>query len=146
MNWLICPISKQRISKTVVRITGLMMATMIALYGLTGLNYFLIIIVIDYFIRAFTPLQYSPFSWLAYQLAQWLNLRDEQIDKAPKIFAARVGFLFALTAAGLFYIYPTSSLIVALTLMGLALLEAVVDICMGCLVYTYVVFPIFGKS
>ncbi|MCB0209051.1 MAG: DUF4395 domain-containing protein [Anaerolineae bacterium] len=145
MNTLICPISSQRISKAVVRVTGFMMALMIALYGLTGLSFFLITIAIDYFIRAFTPLQYSSFSWVAHQLTKSLRVPDEQIDKAPKLFAARVGFLFAFTAAVLFYVAPTAGFVVAFTLMGFALLESVLDICVGCLVYTYVVFPIFGK-
>ncbi|MCB0190887.1 MAG: DUF4395 domain-containing protein [Anaerolineae bacterium] len=145
MNSLICPISSQRISKAVVRFTGFMMASMIALYALTGFNHFLIIIAVDYFIRAFTPLQYSLFSWVACQLTNTLHVPDKQIDKAPKLFAARVGFLFALTAAVLFYLAPAASFAVALTLMGFALLESVLDICVGCLVYTYVVFPLFGK-
>ena len=145
MQALICPFSTQRVSKNVVRITGFMMALMIGLYALTGLNYFLILITIDYFIRAFTAVSYSPFSWLAHQLSHIFNWPDKQIDKAPKIFASRVGFLFAVTATGLFYLFPFASLTVALILMGFATLESVFDICVGCLVYSYVVFPFFGK-
>jgi hypothetical protein len=146
MNSLICPISTLRLNHNVVRITGLMMASMIALYASTDLIYFMILIAIDYFIRAFTPLPYSPFSWLARQISQAFHLSEKQIDKAPKIFAARVGFLFALTSSVLFVVHPGASLIVALVLMSFALLESVFDICMGCLVYHYIVFPIFGKE
>lgn len=146
MQTLICPISFQRISNNVVRITGFMMALMISLYAATGLNYFLMVITVDYFIRAFTALKYSPFSWLGHQLAVSFNRPDKQIDKGPKLFAARVGFLFAATATGLFYLFPSASLTVALALMGFATLESVFDICVGCLVYSHVVFPIFGKN
>jgi len=147
MKGLICPVSSLRINETTVRITGFMMATMIALYAYTGIIYFVIAIAIDYFIRAFTNLKHSPFSWLASQVVRIFEWPEVKIDKAPKIFAARVGFLFALAGVVLYYIHPTSSLIVVLLLMGFALLESIFNLCVGCLVYTHIVFPIFeGKS
>lgn len=145
MKTLICPISPMRIDRTVVRITGLMMALMIALYIYTGQIHFVTVIVLDYFIRAWTPLPHSPFSWLARAMADAFQLPRNPIDKAPKIFAARVGFLFALTTVVLFYVHPLGSLLVGAALMGFALLESVFDICVGCLVYTYVVLPLFGE-
>ncbi len=146
MKALICPVSTQRINRNVVRITGFMMATMIALYAITGSIYFIIAITIDFFIRAFTSLKYSPFSWLAGQIVRVFKLKEMQIDKAPKIFASRVGFLFALATVILYYFHPTSSLIVGLTLMGFALLESAFNFCVGCVVYTYIVLPIFKES
>ncbi len=122
------------------------MATMIALYAITGSIYFIIAITIDFFIRAFTSLKYSPFSWLANQVVRLFKLKEIQIDKAPKIFASRVGFLFALATVILYYFHPTISLIVGLSLMGFALLESVFGFCVGCVVYTYVVLPIFKES
>jgi hypothetical protein len=130
----------------VVRVVGFMMALMIAAYAFTNSIYFIALIAIDYFIRAFTPSKYSPFSWVAHQLVQSLNLTEVQIDKAPKIFAARVGFLFALTSTALFFISPLSSLVVALVLMTFALLESVLDVCVGCLVYSHIVHPLFGRN
>ena len=146
MKAIVCPISTQQINRNVVRMTGFMMAAMIALYAFTDIIYFVIAITIDYLIRAFTPLKYSPFSGLAYQMTRLLKLQEKQIDKAPKIFAARVGFLFALATVILYYVHPTSSLIVGLLLMSFALLESVFDFCVGCVVYTYVALPIFGDS
>lgn len=140
---LICPVSTERVYRDVVRMTGFMMASMIALYVVTGSIYFIAIIAMDYFIRAFTPLRYSPFSGVAQQVARRIHVRRAQLDKAPKIFAARVGFLFALSTLILHFIYPVASVPVGLTLMAFALLESVFDICMGCLVYTYIVLPIF---
>ena len=146
MRTLICPTSPLRINRNVVRITGFMMASMIALYALTSNNVFIAIITIDYFIRAFTPAKYSPFSWLASQVASGMKLSGETINKAPKIFAARVGFSFALATLILSFVSPLGSLVIGLTLMGFALLESILDLCMGCIVYTYIVLPIFGKT
>jgi len=123
-----------------------MMASMLAVYVFTDIIYFVIAIVVDYLIRAFTTLKFSPFSWLAYQITRLVKLQEKQIDKAPKIFAARVGFLFALATVVLFYIHPTSSVIIGSLLMGFALLESVFNFCVGCVVYTYIVLPVFAKS
>ena len=146
MKMLICPISSQRLNNSAVRITGFLMAAMIALYAITGSIYFIFALVVDYFIRAATPAPYSPFSWVAAKLVDIFRLGYHPLDKAPKIFAARVGFLFALAAALLYFANPTTSLFVALILMFFALLESVFDLCMGCLVYTYVVLPLWGEA
>ncbi len=146
MKTLICPISTQRISRHVARLTGLMMASMIALYLLTGNITFIIAIVIDYSIRAFTTLPTSPFSWVAVQIVRLAGWPPKSQDKAPKIFAARVGWLFALATAVLYFIYPSASPIVGAVLMTFALLESVFDFCVGCVIYTYIVFPFAGES
>ena len=102
MKSLICPVSPLRVNENTVRITGLLMATLIVLYAVTGSIVFVIAIMLDYITRAFTRLKYSPFSWLAVQLVRLTKLPEIKIDKAPKNFAARVGFLFALASALLF--------------------------------------------
>ena len=108
--------------------------------------FFFAVIAVDYFIRAFTSVRRSPFSWLACQIARLLDLPEEPIDKAPKIFAARVGFLFSLATVVLYFVFPPASLVVGLALMGFALLESVLNFCVGCVVYTYIVLPVFGTS
>jgi hypothetical protein len=144
MKPLVCPISPLQISRNVTRVTGLFMAVMIAFYAYTGNIYFVMVIALDYSIRAFTPLPYSPFSWMAHRLVAAIKLPMHHQDKAPKIFAARVGFLFALATVALHSFYPAAGLVVGLTLMGFALLESLLDFCVGCLVYTYIVWPLFG--
>lgn len=145
MKSLICPVSPLRINRTVVRLTGFCMAAMIGLYVWTGNIYFIVAIVVDYGVRAWTPLPYSPVSWLSHQVATALTLPAHPQDKAPKIFAARVGFLFALATLLLYWVNPMASTVIGLTLMIFALLEALADLCVGCLVYTYVVWPLLGE-
>jgi hypothetical protein len=143
MRTLICPISALRINETTARLTGFLMATLLALYLATGNLTFVLVSAADYYIRAFTALPASPASWLAAQLAQRLHLPATPIDKAPKIFAARVGFVCALTSVSLYPRHRAGSRVVALVLLSFALLESVLNICAGCLVYTYLVFPHF---
>lgn len=146
MNSLICPISSETINRNVARITGFLMAAMVILYAMTNSIYIIFAIAIDFYIRAFTTLKISPFSWLAKQTARLFKLPVIQIDKAPKIFAARVGFLFTIATIILFYVNPVISLIVALILMCFALLEAFFNFCVGCVVYNYFVLPFYKKS
>lgn len=140
---LVCPISPLRVNENVVRLTASGIALLVALYLYTGSLYLILALLLDFSLRAFTTLKYSPLSWLATQIAQRLALPEVKIDKAPKIFAARVGFLFSVAILLLFFIHPLSSLVVSVVLLGFALLEAVFNICAGCLVYSYVVFPFF---
>ncbi len=116
MKNLICPISPLRINENTARVTGFMMAAMIALFAFTRNITFILVIVVDYFLRAFTSLKYSPASWLASQ------------------------------TLGLFYVNRKISLVVGLVLMGFALLESVFNVCVGCLVYTYIILPFFKRE
>jgi len=70
--------------------------------------------------------------------------RVHWIDKAPKIFAARIGFVFsigmlALTLLGL----STVAFSVASVLIVFAFLECGLNFCAGCWVYTYIVIPLY---
>ncbi len=143
---LICPVSALRVNESVVRTVALTVAVVAGLYAYTGSLYFILLLVADFYIRAFTTLPYSPISWLASQLVQRLHLPVLLIDRAPKLFAARVGFLFSAVILLLYFVHPPSSVIVSLVLIVFALLEAFLNICVGCLVYSYLVFPLLGSK
>lgn len=146
MNSLICPISTDRVNKPVVRTTGFLVATSIVLYVLTSNILILFALSIDFYIRAYTDLKFSPLSLLASKISKLFRFKMKLIDKAPKVFAARVGLVFTLTAIGLSFISPVLPVIVSLTLMSFALLESVMNFCVGCVVYTYLVLPFYKKS
>ncbi len=145
MKNLICPISAAKVDRTVVRLTGFITALFIALFIFTDHIFFIAVITIDFFIRAFTPLNYSYISWSACQIARLLHLQKYQIDKAPKIFAARIGFLFAAVTFILYYLNSAAAVIIAAVLMAFALIESLLNFCFGCAVYTYIVLPIYKK-
>jgi len=142
---LLCPISPLRVGEATARLTGLLAAALIGVYALTGAGAIMLALAIDYGMRAGTRWRHSPLSWLAARLVRVLRLPDRPIDQAPKLFAARVGMLFALASGILTLLHPPSGLVVALALMGFALLESVLNICVGCLVYSYLMLPLFTK-
>lgn len=142
MNSLICPISIEKVNKNVVRTIGFLVALTVVLYALTGSIALLAVLLADFYIRAFTSMPYSPYSWLANRIVGIIAPKPISINKAPKLFASRVGFIFTLASVIFYFISPITSLIIALVLMSFALLESLFDFCVGCVVYTYIVLPL----
>ncbi|MEA3460475.1 MAG: DUF4395 domain-containing protein [Bacteroidota bacterium] len=139
---LICPVSPERVDENRVRVTALGVIFIMGVFFVTGNALFPALMLLDFFIRAFTRLSYSPLSWLAYNFVKAMGTKPVLIDKAPKVFAARIGFLFTLiiTAASILG-FSFLANIVGVTLVLFAFLECGLNFCTGCWVYTVVVYP-----
>ncbi len=146
MNKLICPISDDRINKSVVRLTGFFVAVTAIVYIVTLNPWLLVFLGVDFLIRAFSIFRFSPLSLVACGIIVGLKLKPTLIDKAPKLFAARVGLLFTLVGLGLYLIAPIASIIVLGVLTIFALVESLFDFCVGCVVYTYLILPMHNLS
>lgn len=142
MNKLICPISDEKVNKAVVRLTGFFVAVLSFVYIFTNNPWVLVFLIIDFTIRAFSIFRFSPLSFIACSINILFTIRPIMIDKAPKLFAARVGLLFSITSLVLFFVSPVTSIAVLGVLTFFALLEALFDFCVGCVVYTYVILPL----
>jgi hypothetical protein len=141
---LVCPISDKRVDEQVTRINALF----VVLLTITGLILnsviFLAFLTIDFSIRAFSNARYSPLNYLSNQMANALNLNKKEIDKAPKIFAARIGFLMSLIITVLMILQlNTASFVIGGILIFFASLEFALALCMGCIMYTYLVLPFY---
>lgn len=146
-NQLICPVSSERVDENRVRVTALGVILMMGAYFWTGNVIFPAIVALDFYIRAFTRLPYSPISWLAYHFVKRMGTQALWIDKAPKIFAARIGLLLTLiTTAAAILGWSLSAYLAGSTLVVFAFLECGLNFCAGCWVYTYVVFPLVRRG
>ncbi|MCU7491060.1 MAG: DUF4395 domain-containing protein [Ignavibacteria bacterium] len=147
MRSVICPLSPERVNEYSVRITGFLVAVLLSTYLVSDNVYIIWFLMADFFIRTFTPLKYSPLSGLASAFTRILRLPVIKIPKAPKIFAARLGFVFTAVITLLYYSGLTvSSHVLALVLILFAMLEAALNICVGCQVYTYIILPFYKKE
>ena len=147
MKNLICPISDLRVNEYVTRISALLAIVVIVLAFVLNSVFLFAFLMADFFIRAFTEIKFSPISFVSHNVSNALSLSVKMIDKAPKIFAARLGFLMTTVIAGLFILnMPTASMIVAGLLIFFAALEFVFAICVGCMIYTYLVLPFYKKQ
>ena len=146
MKNLICPISDLRVNEYVTRISALLAIVVIVLAFVLNSVFLFAFLMADFFMRAFTEIKFSPISFVSHNVSNALSLSVKMIDKAPKIFAARLGFLMTTVIAGLFILnMPIASMIVAGLLIFFAALEFVFAICVGCMIYTYLVLPFYKK-
>ena len=144
MKQLICPVSSERINERLTRLNAFFTILLVAGGFFFNSVIFPLVLLTDFFIRAFTQSKLSPVSFLSSSLVRLFNLSQKPIDKAPKIFAARLGFIMTLTIAILFLMkLYTVSMIIAGILVFFALLEFVFGICVGCFIYTYAVLPLY---
>lgn len=146
MKNLVCPISERRVNEQVTRLNALFaIGTIVTAFVFNSVSVF-VFLMADFFIRAFTDLKFSPISYASHFLSNALSLPVKLIDKAPKIFAARLGFLMTTVIAVLFiFDFKLASVIVSSLLVFFAGLEFVFAICIGCLIYTYLVLPFYKK-
>ncbi len=144
MKQILCPISKERINERVTRINALIGILFIIGGFTTNSVLFFLFLLADFYVRAFTKMKFSPISYISHHLANALNLQKKNIDKAPKIFAARIGFLLTLIITVLIvFNLNVAAFVVAGVLVFFATLEFALAICMGCIMYSYVVLPFY---
>src|SRR5680860_45016 len=144
MKQLLCPISDERINERVTRINALLGILFLVAGFATNSIFFFIFLSADFYVRAFTKTKFSPISYVSHQMANTLNLQKKSIDKAPKIFAARIGFLLTLAITVLFLSnFYTAAIVVGGVLVFFASLEFALAICMGCVMYTYLILPFY---
>ena len=146
MSSLICPVSPDKIDKNAGRIGAVLTAGLLGAYAYTGMLAFLVLVVIDYVLRVFVGKARPPIAYVARVVAKGLGLGKKPMNKGPKVFAWRVGFLFALAAFLLAFLSPYASVVVAIALLGFNLLDGVLNFCLGCVVYTYVILPLMNAQ
>lgn len=134
-----CPVSFQKINENVVRLTSGFAAAAILLVLFGPWQWLILIVAADFFIRGFWEPKYSLFASISTTILALLKVRPVLVDAAPKIFAARTGFLFSclLLAAWLLNL-GTAAMIIGLIFTACALLEAVFKFCVACMVYPLV--------
>ncbi len=144
---LICPVSQERVDENQVRATALGVVITMGAYFVTGYALFPALLAVDFFIRAFTKLSYSPLSYLAHLFVKITGTQPVFIDKAPKMFAARIGMILTLiTTLGVLMHLPLLAYFSGSVLVLFAFLECGLNFCMGCWLYTYVVYPLSRKD
>ncbi len=139
-----CPISGEQRDNTTVRVVA---GFVFAIAGLALLTAWLFSVriaavitgslALDFIIRAFARPRYSPLAALSRGIASGFNLPRKMVDSAPKVFAARIGVIFTVTATVLYagnLLYGGSAVLVILLLC--AALESLFSFCLGCRMYS----------
>lgn len=144
MTSIVCPVSFESIDSNVSRLSIFTLVVLMALFLMTNNPLWLFFVVIDYSFRATGYGKYSILTVLYSNLIQFLNISPKYIDKAQKVFAARLGLLCAvaglvLAIAG----FSTAAIVVIAMLASLSTMDSVFNFCVGCLIYNYLVYPFY---
>ena len=132
-----CPISTDRVGKIATRITAGFVLGLGVLVVWSGSITLASFIAYDFLMRAFFKGKLSPLRGATRFLVQTCKVKDHQIDAAPKLFAARIGFIMSgLILLCIALRLVTVAMSVTCVLMVCAALESVFGFCVGCKFHT----------
>jgi hypothetical protein len=139
-----CPISFECINERVARVNGSLTVLSMIVFLFTPFKIIALILGADLFIRGFSKPSYSFYSLLSRNILERLNVKPVMTNAGPKIFAAKIGFLFCCIIS-LFHFtgMPTMCFIFGAMLLFFAFLEAAFGFCVACQVYPFM--PKFVK-
>jgi len=137
---IVCPVSAERLNKRACRVGATLTATLLIVFFLTRWWPVMAFIVLDYVVRVFTS-RTAPIALLAAGILRVLRISPVPMDKAPKVFAWRVGFLMAAAAAVALPFSLSASAYIAVALAAFNILDGVCNFCVGCIIYTYLILP-----
>jgi hypothetical protein len=144
---IVCPVSKEKIQENQPRIVATFVALLLLSYILTGFFPILLFLCYDFFMRGFNKGKYSLILFLSKLIAGKYFSFGKLIDKAPKMFAARLGGVMSLLIVVLHVAhFMTGASLVAGVVVVLSASECVLNICVGCYVYSWFVLPFFSVS
>jgi len=104
-------------------------------------------LVADFFVRSIEKPQYSPLAIISKFILKRLKVNPQLINAGPKIFAARIGLLFAvLVSLSVVFGLGTTAIIFTVIFGICALLEAAIGFCVACRIYPVVYKLIYQNS
>jgi hypothetical protein len=132
-----CPVDHVKVNENKIRIIALLVLLIGIGFLLTGYNWLIMLLVYDFFVRAFFTPKLSLLGALANVFVKLFKVPNKPTDRGPKRFAAGMGFVFVammLIAAILGWVVLLAPLAVVLCIF--ACLESFAGVCVGCYVYT----------
>ena len=142
-----CPVSADKVNEHVVRAAAFFTIGIVAIGLYYNQPFIVLLLAVDFMLRAFTDGNYSPVKFFAKKMVVILNSKPKLTDAAPKKFAASLGVLFCMLIVFFQLIkYTLIANFIAGMLLVCAGLEGALGICLGCIVYTFFVLPFYSKK
>jgi len=129
------------VNETSARIVAAGVVIMSVAYAFTGAAWLLIPLTYGFFARVTTGPAFSPLGAFATKvITPRLNVQHRLVAGPPKRFAQFVGLVFSAGAGVLWLLdLGTASRIVAALLAGAALLESAFAVCLGCIMFGWLI-------
>jgi hypothetical protein len=133
-----CPVDGVVVKELKVRLIAFFVF-LIVLVDLIQPNIFLsLFLVLDFYCRAFLDGKLSVLSKMASQFEQYKWIGTKQVDRAPKRFAAMIGFMMSLfLSISVFLNFTILIDLIAYTFISFAFLEFAFGFCAGCFAYHF---------
>jgi hypothetical protein len=138
-TYAVCPVSDKKVDEHVARVNGIFTVLLLVIFILTQSIIPVIFLATDFFLRSSDYAKYSLIAYSSKGIVSYLGLKQNFINAGPKIFAARIGFLFScliIISFRLNAFLPVYSLTGVLVLFSF--LEAAYGICVACEIYPFV--------
>jgi len=134
-----CPISSQQVNEAAVRINAALAVFSIIIFFFTPYKWIILILSIDFFIRGFLKPSYSFYGAISKTILTIFNVKPAMINGGPKIFAAKIGFIFCcMIAASYLLKFYGISMIIGAMFVFFATLESVFKFCLACKIYPFI--------
>lgn len=132
-----CPVDFITINEHKARINAFFVALSVTIFLLSGWLSVVILLAVDFFMRAGSLAKYSALGFLSDAIIKWLKIGHKPVDRAPKRFAAWVGCVFSIGIMVLSLLsFFAAAQIAAGVLILFAVLESFFGFCAGCYIYT----------
>ena len=127
------------VNETSARLVASGVVVMGTAYAVTGAAWLLVPLVYGFLARVSTGPAFSPLALLATKvLTPRIKTDHRMVAGPPKRFAQFVGLVFTSTAAVLWlFDFGVASRVVAAALVAAAVLESVFAICLGCIMFSW---------
>ncbi len=133
-----CPIEYKTVDKNIIRVNAMIVFSFLVLFVVSFNPAYLIMIGIDFIIRVFFGLKYSPICFVIKRILRLSGVKPHKINAGPKTFAAKVGLLFSILSLGTYILgWENLSLGIVVVFMIATGLEAFLNYCLACQIYPY---------
>ena len=135
-----CPLSFEQVNERAVQINATLAFCSILIFFFSPYKWVIFILAIDFLIRGFLKAKYSFYSAISKTILRIFKIKPIMVNAGPKIFAAKLGFIFCcIVAASYFLNFHVVSYVAGSIFLFFAALEALFRFCVACKVYPYIV-------
>ncbi|MDD2799702.1 MAG: DUF4395 domain-containing protein [Bacteroidales bacterium] len=143
----ICPICDRKIDENIARFNGAFTVIFLTIFVITNSIIPILFLAVDFLMRASKLPQYSLLYLLSKQLVRLFAIKPKNINAGPKVFAARIGFAFAIAILISFAFESTFLAYSFAAIFGIcAFLEAAIGFCIACEIYPYLYRILYQSS
>lgn len=133
-----CPTDLVLMNENKARITAFFVLVLGVAFLLTKLWIIIAVMAIDFLLRASNQGKYSLLAVLSDAVIKQLKIGNKPVDRAPKRFAAWIGFIFTISILIVIGLKLELTVIILTSiLLVFAALESLAGFCAGCYVYSF---------